>query len=198
MSELPDWMYPPRAEGWFAEDLDHLPQAPRHTELIDGALVFVMSPQRSWHSRAVTALTALLEEATPDGFLAEREMTIRLDRRNRPEPDVMVARVDYDPDRTFFDVADVALVVEVVSPESAHRDRTVKLRKYAEAGIPHYWVIEEEDGLPVVHVYELDRPTSAYAVAGIFRKRLERPVPFPVDIDLDALVPARKGPKRAD
>ncbi|WP_093860124.1 Uma2 family endonuclease [Streptomyces sp. TLI_053] len=198
MSDLPDWMYPPRAEGWFAEDLDRLPQAPRHTELIDGALVFMMSPQRSWHSRAVTALTAVLEELVPDGLLAEREMTIRLDGRNRPEPDLVVAEVDYDPDRTWFDAADVRLVVEVASPESAHRDRTVKLRKYAEAGIPHYWVIEEEEGLPVVHVYELDHPTSACAVAGIFHKRLERPVPFPVDVDLDALVPARKGQKRAD
>lgn len=40
MTALPDWMRPPRAEGWLAEDLDHLPEAPRHTELIDGALVF--------------------------------------------------------------------------------------------------------------------------------------------------------------
>jgi hypothetical protein len=32
---LPDWMRPPRAEGWFAEDLDRLPEAPRRTELID-------------------------------------------------------------------------------------------------------------------------------------------------------------------
>ncbi|MEU4618863.1 hypothetical protein AB0G04_02630 [Actinoplanes sp. NPDC023801] len=37
MTALPDWMRPPREEGWFAEDLDHLPEAPRHTELIDGA-----------------------------------------------------------------------------------------------------------------------------------------------------------------
>lgn len=37
-------MRPPRDEGWFAEDLDHLPEAPRHTELIDGALVFMTSP----------------------------------------------------------------------------------------------------------------------------------------------------------
>lgn len=36
MNALPDWMRPPRAEGWFAEDLDRLPEAPRHTELIDG------------------------------------------------------------------------------------------------------------------------------------------------------------------
>ncbi|MEU4765523.1 hypothetical protein AB0H12_19915 [Actinosynnema sp. NPDC023794] len=40
MTDLPDWMRPPREEGWFAEDLDRLPQAPRHTELIDGALAF--------------------------------------------------------------------------------------------------------------------------------------------------------------
>lgn len=46
MAALPDWMRPPRAEGWFAEDLDRLPEAPRHTELIEGALVFMMSPQR--------------------------------------------------------------------------------------------------------------------------------------------------------
>lgn len=119
-------------------------------------------------------------------------MTVRLDGRNRPEPDLVVAETEYDPDRTWFSPATVSLVVEVVSPESAHRDRTVKVRKYAEAGIAHYWLIEEEDGAPVVHVYELDAPTTTYAPAGIFRGKLERPVPFPIAIDLDGLVPARK------
>ncbi|MFE2917526.1 Uma2 family endonuclease [Kitasatospora indigofera] len=192
MSALPDWMRPPREEGWFAEDLDRLAEAPRHTELIDGALVFMMSPQRSWHGRIVTALTVALEDQAPAGTVGERGMTIRLDGRNRPEPDLVVAETEYDPDRTWFSPATVSLVVEVVSPETAHRDRTVKVRKYAEAGIAHYWLIEEEAGEPVVHVYELDAPTTAYAPAGIFRGRLERPVPFPVAIDLDALLPARK------
>lgn len=87
------------------------------------------------------------------------------------------------------------LVTEVVSPESAHRDRTVKLRKYAEAGIPHYWCIEDEDGVPVVHVYELDEPTHAYAPAGIFRNSLKRPVSFEVRLDLDKLTPPRPFPE---
>lgn len=90
-------------------------------------------------------------------------MTIRLDARNRPEPDLLLTNLPYDPDRTWYAPEDVKLVVEAVSPESAHRDRTVKLRKYAEAGIPHYWCIEDEDGAPVVHVYELDEPTGTYA-----------------------------------
>ncbi|MFF5281458.1 Uma2 family endonuclease [Streptomyces sp. NPDC013171] len=191
MTGLPDWMRPPRAEGWFAEDLDHLPEAPRHTELIDGALVFMMSPQRSWHGRLVTGLTMAFMAQAPACVEVEREMTIRLDSRNRPEPDLLLTTAPYDADRTWFAPEDVQLVVEVVSPESAHRDRTVKLRKYAEAGIRHYWCIEDEDTAPVVHVYELDEPTGAYAPAGIFRGTLRRPVPFEINLDLDGLAPPR-------
>ncbi|WP_067863868.1 Uma2 family endonuclease [Nocardia shimofusensis] len=188
MTALPDWMRPPRAEGWFAEDLDRLPEAPRHTELIDGALVFMMSPQRSWHGRLVTALTTTLARQAPAGFEVEREMTVRLDARNRPEPDLLVTTAPYDPDRTCYQADEVRLVVAVVSPESAHRDRTVKLRKYAEAGIPHYWCIEEEQGAPVVHAYELDGP-GVYAPAGIFRGTFQRPVPFVISVDLNELIP---------
>ena len=191
MTALPEWMRPPRDEGWFAEDLDHLPEAPRHTELIDGALVFMMSPQRSWQGRLVTGLTTALMGQAPEGMEIEREMTVRLDARNRPEPDLLVTSAPYDPDRTWYAPEDVLLVVEVVSPESAHRDRTVKLRKYAEAGIPHYWCVEEEAGTPVAHVYELDSPTGAYAPAGIFRDVLKRPLPFELDLDLVGLLPPR-------
>ncbi|MFJ6483088.1 Uma2 family endonuclease [Streptomyces sp. NPDC091682] len=163
-------------QGGSFEDLDRLPEAPRHTELIDGALVFMLSPQRSWHGRLVTALTTTLMAQAPDGFEVEREMTIRLDARNRLEPDLLLTNLAYDPDRTWYDLEDVKLVVETVSPESAHRDRTVKLRKYAEAGTPHYWCIEDEGGAPVVH-----------APAGIF----QRPVPFEISTDLDKLTPPR-------
>jgi Uma2 family endonuclease len=185
-------MRPPRNEGWFADDLDHLPEAPRHTELIDGALVFMMSPQRSWHGRLVTALVLSLMEQAPAGIEVEREMTIRLDERNRPEPDLLVTTAPYDPNRTFYTPEQVLLVAEVVSPESAHRDRTVKLRKYAEACIAHYWRVEDEDGSPVVHAYELDGPTRSYVPTAIHRQELRSPTPFPIKLDLDRLVPGRR------
>ncbi|HVQ17432.1 MAG TPA: Uma2 family endonuclease [Actinomycetes bacterium] len=188
MTSLPDWMRPPRAEGWFADDLDRLPEAPRHTELIDGALVFMMSPQRVWHGRVVRNLAGLLEAQGPGSVEVDHEMTVRLDDRSRPEPDVVVSSASFDSGRTWVTPADVLLVVEVTSPESEHRDRTVKLRKYAEAGITHYWLIEEENDRPVVHVYELDGPTRAYAPVGIFRGKLELAMPFPITIDLDSLV----------
>lgn len=194
MTAVPEWMRPPRVEGWFADDLDHLPEAPRHTELIDGALVFMMSPQRAWHSRTVSALLFAITEQAPAGVEVEREMTIRLDERNRPEPDLLATRAPYyHPDRTFYTPDQVLLVVEVVSPESAHRDRTVKLRKYAEAGITNYWRVEDEDGSPVVHAYELDAPTQQYVPIGIHRHELRTRTPFALKLDLDGLVPAREG-----
>jgi Uma2 family endonuclease len=192
MTALPDWMRPPRAEGWFADDLDHLPEAPRHTELIDGALVFMMSPQRYWHARVINALTYTLGSQAPDEIDVVSEMTIRLDDRSRPEPDIVATVAPVDASRTWFAPGEVVLVIEVVSPESEHRDRTVKLRKYAESGIEHFWLVEEENDAPVVHVYELDKPTATYVPAGIFRGILERPVPFPVSIDLTALFNPKK------
>ncbi|WP_207310898.1 Uma2 family endonuclease [Lentzea alba] len=140
-----------------------------------------------WHARVVTALTTALSDQAPAGVEVDREVTTRLDERNRPEPDVLATTAPYAPARTWFKPVDVQLVVEVVSPESAHRDRTVKLRKYAEAGIKHYWCIEEEGSLPVVHVYELDEPTRAYAPAGIFRHALKVSVPFEISLELDEL-----------
>lgn len=192
MTAVPEWMRPPRQEGWYADDLDHLPEAPRHTELTDGTLVFRMFPQRVWHARLITALVRSLTDQTPAGIEVECEMTIRLDERNRPEPDLLATTAPYDPDRTFYTPDQVLLVIEVVSPESAHRDRTVKLRKYAEAGIAHYWRIEEEDASPVVHAYELDEPTRSYVPTGIHRHELHTATPFPIKLDLDTLVPGRR------
>ncbi|GAA2831306.1 Uma2 family endonuclease [Crossiella cryophila] len=188
LAELPEWMYPPRAEGWHADDLDHLPDAPKHLELIDGALVFRLVPQTVWHSAVVSGLTLALATQAPPGITAVHGMTIRVDRHNRPEADILVHATPPDPDRTWFRPTDVLLVVEVVLPESAHRDRTVKLRKYAEAGIPHYWIVDKEGSAPVVHAYELDRQTGAYVPVGSFCGTLERPVPFPIVVDLEELL----------
>ncbi|UQU65659.1 Uma2 family endonuclease [Couchioplanes caeruleus] len=151
-----------------------------------------IQPAGPGHARLVTALVNALTDQAPAGVEVEREMTIRLDPRNRPEPDLLVTTAPYDPDRTFYTPDDVLLVVEVASPESTHRDRTVNLRKYAEAAIPGYRRVEEEDGLPVVHAYELDGPTRLYAPSGVHRHELRTPTPFTIDIDLDKLVPGRR------
>jgi Uma2 family endonuclease len=184
MSELPEWMYPPREDGWYAEDLDRVPELPRHTELIDGALIFNVSPQRRWHSKVKTRLARALEDQAPAGLIVDTEMTVRLGPRNRPEPDVLVSTSDIDRDATWYDAGTVLLVVEIVSPESTDRDRRLKPLRYAEAGIRHFWRVEDEDGATAVHVYELDETTGSYVANGIFRDRMSLSVPFNLVIDL--------------
>ncbi|MBC2905421.1 Uma2 family endonuclease [Streptomyces cupreus] len=189
------WARPPEG-GWTADDLDELPNLPPHTELIDGSLVFV-SPQTNFHSRAIRLLDNSLLDQVPDELDVIREMTIKLNKRNRPEPDVLVFRAGADtgPKQTWYRPEDVVIAIEVVSEDSEDRDREVKPRKYAQAGIPYYWRVEENEGLPVVYVFELDTATQAYGLTGIFHDKLTLSAPFPIDIDLTAINRRRRGPE---
>ncbi|MFC4062684.1 Uma2 family endonuclease [Planomonospora corallina] len=186
---LPSWFYPP-PEGWVAEDLDRLPpEAPRRLELVDGALI-VMSPQTKFHMRVIDNLGRALRTAAPEGFDVVREMTVTLGRRQRPEPDIMVVRElpGSGLDRTTYLPEEVVLAIEVVSPDSEERDRKVKPERYAQAGIRHFWRIENEDGRPVVHLYELDDTTGAYVPTSIEREKLRLTVPFPITITMGELL----------
>ncbi|GGX62495.1 hypothetical protein GCM10010358_16100 [Streptomyces minutiscleroticus] len=97
-----------------------------------------------------------------------------------------------DPEQIRFPAEAVVLAVEVVSPDSVSRDRETKPLKYARAGIPHYWRVEHEKGLAVVHVFELEPAIGACTSVGIFRERMKLASPFPVDLDLTAIRTGRK------
>ncbi|MFJ8439547.1 Uma2 family endonuclease [Kitasatospora griseola] len=180
----PDWLRPP-VGGYTADDLDRLPDLPPHTELIDGSLIFV-SPQTSFHMLALRALEWALVEAVPADWEVWREMNVKLNRRNRLEPDLMVVNEQAVTGlrQTYCEPKDVLLAVEVVSEESEERDRDTKPRKYAAAGIRHFWRVENDNGRTVVYVYELDPATSAYGLVGIHHGVLKLDVPFPVEIEL--------------
>jgi Uma2 family endonuclease len=146
------WPIPPE-DGYFAEDLDTIPDLPPHTELIDGSLVFVAA-RVNFHRRMLRALESALTEQAPKEYEAVREMTVTLGPKQRPEPDIMItwATAETSPDQTGYKPKDVLLVVEVVSTESRVRDRERKPQLYAEAGLQRYWRIEKDrsGGRPVV------------------------------------------------
>ncbi|MFG2650897.1 Uma2 family endonuclease [Streptomyces sp. NPDC048436] len=183
------WPVPP-PDGYTVDDLFTLPDLPPHTELIDGSLVFG-SPQRDFHTIAIDLLVNGLRRTSPRELKVRREMTVVLDKRNGPEPDVCVVRSEAVTSRfqTRYEAADVLLAVEVISPESEARDRKSKPGKYAAAGIPHFWLVEMtgEENHPVVQVYELGHVTGTYALTGIHHDRVKITVPYSIDIDLTAI-----------
>lgn len=183
---LPDWVIPPPG-GFTADDFLRMRDLPRHTELIDGRLVFV-SPQRKWHSRVINLLLVELDRQAPEGCEVDREMAVKLAKRQVPEPDVVIVETEAydreDPD-TYYLPEDLVLAVEVVSPDSEDRDRVSKPAKYAAAGIKHFWRVEQDDGRTIVYVYELDPATGSYVPTGIHHDRLKLTMPFDIDIDID-------------
>ncbi|QRX92692.1 Uma2 family endonuclease [Streptomyces noursei] len=183
------WPRPP-LNGYTVDHLFTLPDLPRHTDLIDGSLVFA-APQNNFHCTAVDLLMSGLRSSRPAEVKVSHDMTVILDRRNGPEPDLSVIRAAAVTglNQMSFRGRDVLLAVEVVSPDSESRDRTTKPWKYAAAGIPNFWRVECDggDGRPVIHVYELDAMTRAYVHMGVHRDRIKVDKPYPIDIDLTAI-----------
>jgi Uma2 family endonuclease len=180
-----EWLRPPEG-GLTADDLDRIPGLPQHAELIDGALI-LMSPQKLFHTKAIDLLRNGLRRLAPwETFHVRREMSVVLGPRQRPEPDVLVVRAEaeIDDQGTWYPAEAVVLAVEVISPDSEVRDRERKPQLYAEAGIPHFWLVDDQAGKMNVSTFELDAESRRYKPTGDFQDRLELSRPFDIDIDL--------------
>ena len=112
-------------------------------ELLEGWLVTKMSKNRR-HSLATRFTREALESIIPQGWYVDSQEPITT-MDSEPEPDVVVVRGN---PRDYIErhpaPAEVALVVEV-SDATLQRDRTLKLRVYASAGIPAYWILNLQE-----------------------------------------------------
>jgi Uma2 family endonuclease len=77
----------------------------------------------------------------------------------------------------------VHLAIEVVSPGTKTKDRTLRPAQYAAAGIKYFWRVENEDDAMVVYSFEL-LPEGIYAPTGAFHSRIKLDRPFPIDIEV--------------
>ncbi len=125
-------------------DYQALPEEPR-CELIYGELVVTPAPL-VWHQVVTGRLLRYFQDlaATHGGLAVVSPVDVRLFDHSVVQPDVVyvsperlaIAR------RRFEGAPD--LVVEVLSPGSARRDKVWKLKLYAEAGVREYWIVDPE------------------------------------------------------
>ncbi|SNY52101.1 hypothetical protein SAMN05421748_112252 [Paractinoplanes atraurantiacus] len=59
---------------------------------------------------------------------------------------------------------------------------------YAAAGIPHYWVIDTDNGL-VVHVHKLDPQARTSLPATLFDDEIQTAEPWPIKLPVKRLTP---------
>jgi Uma2 family endonuclease len=112
-------------------------------ELLEGWLVpkTVKNPP---HSTARQLTTKALERIVPPGWHVHSQEPITLSD-SEPEPDVAIVRGDPGQyEHSHPGPQDVALVVEVADASLA-RDRSIKKRIYARAGIPLYWIVNLQE-----------------------------------------------------
>ena len=146
---------PVRDDGWTVDDLDLLPEDGLRYELVDGTLR-VSPPPPTPHNLTATELVVRLFAAVGPAWRVTAPGSVRLDVRNRREPDILVLRREV-AHLQHTPPGDVLLAVEVMSPSSVTDDRLVKPAQYARAGIPHYWRLEP--AAPVLITYALEGDT---------------------------------------
>src|SRR3989449_2214245 len=110
-------------------------------ELIRGEIV-EMSPIGRRHRAYVGNLNQLLAVRLAGHAFVWMQNPIVLAEDTEPQPDIAVIRcrpVPYKEREAWAE--DVLLLIEVADSSLAY-DRSTKLRLYAEAGIPEYWIVD--------------------------------------------------------
>ncbi len=116
-------------------------------EYVDGRLVMSPSPTRQ-HQQICQRLVAALSAAVPDGYEVTSGWAWK-PRNDEFVPDVMVHETTTESTRL---TGLPLLVVEVLSSNRGD-DLVVKTTKYADAGLPHYWIVDPRD--EVIDTFEL-------------------------------------------
>lgn len=151
---------------WTYAEFARLPSegSTRH-EVIAGELVVTPGPSTR-HQRVVARLIHRLVGFTEANHLGEvfpGPVDVLFAEGDYVEPDIAFVgndRSDRVTERGIEGAPD--LIVEVVSPATAARDRGFKLDRYRHFGVPEYWVVDPD--AETIEVWDLEgnaaRPTS--------------------------------------
>ena len=130
---------------WTLEELHSLPDDGNKYELINGELF--VTPARTFdHETIVARLTHILVPFVQSeglGLVYGSKSIIRVDG-SEVAPDLTVRPAQKKRSDGWEGAPLPILVVEVLSPSTAQRDRTVKREHYRNVGIEEYWIADPD------------------------------------------------------
>ena len=130
--------------GWTVERLAELPDDGNRYEIIDGEL-FVTPAPALLHQNALLDLVQMLGAYARDVdlALAFAPVDIPFAEGTSVQPDLLVMPLSHGKrPRAFTDVGVLVLALEILSPSTARRDRTVKRVMYQKYNVPEYWIVD--------------------------------------------------------
>ena len=110
-------------------------------ELIRGEIV-ESSPIGPRHSAFVNNLNQLLVLRLGGRAIVSVQNPVVVDDYSEPQPDLVLLRRRAIPYKKAHGTAEDVLLLIEVAETSIRYDRTTKLRLYAEAGVPEYWIVD--------------------------------------------------------
>jgi Uma2 family endonuclease len=128
------------------DDLAAMPDDRLTREIWNGVLVVTPSPSPI-HQRVSKRLQRQLEaylEAHGQAEVFNAPLDTILGPHDVVEPDLLVVTDPAMISRRAIE-GSPALVVEILSPSTAARDRMLKTRRYAAAGVRHCWLVDLEN-----------------------------------------------------
>ena len=148
------------------EDYCNAPEDKRY-ELHDGDLILVPSPKEP-HQKTSLDLAAelrLFTRRTGIGYIYIAPFDVVFSDTDVVQPDVIFVSNDRREIITSDNIQGAPdLVIEVLSPSTAHRDRTFKRALYARHGVREFWFVDTD-----AHTIEvLLLGASGYETVGIF------------------------------
>ena len=186
---------PPYRLLTVAEYLEIGEVEPGYTELVEGRLLMSPSPAAD-HSHATASLILQVAPQLPPELevLPDLDVDLRLAPADSPgtvrRPDLVVVRREarrrVRREGGTIRASEVLVAVEILSPGSRRMDHVLKRAEYADAGIPHYWIIDLDEPVSLIacHLAGEFGYVDGGAITGIFRTT----EPVPVEIDLEALL----------
>jgi Uma2 family endonuclease len=171
-----------------ATDIWDAPEDGNRYEVIDGELF--VTPAPDWlHQSAVSALHGYIWQYVQPrrlGWVRTAPIAVVLDEETGIEPDIVYVSQERSRIISARGIEGAPdLVVEVLSPSTKARDRGLKMRRYAAAGVPHYWIVDPSTRS--LEAYRLGE--SGYELIGVFGPgSIFRPALFPsLEILIDDL-----------
>lgn len=129
-------------------------------ELFDGEACISPSPSRR-HQELLLRLTLAFSGARRGrDRVYFAPMDVILAPGTAMQPDLLFVREENHAILKDVIRGSPDLVVEILSPSTADKDRGLKMETYARHGVGEYWIVDDE--FPRVEIYRLDRDASAY------------------------------------
>lgn len=149
-------------------DLLAMPEDSKRREIIDGELFVTPAPRIS-HQRILLNIAKAIQkylDEHPIGELIISPMDVIFSEFDVLEPDLIFVRNERRHILKDWVRGAPDLVVGILSPTTAARDRGVKLKAYARFGVTEYWIVDPDQ--QAIEVYRL--APEGYALTQTFRQ----------------------------